>query len=94
LVEEATHGRIPRRVTYLALGVLALALLWTPDIFAVISYASRAFALYYAIQCGMAMLHAATETQGRRSAGRTAFFGLLMILMSITAALGIPAESR
>jgi len=90
LVEEATAGRVSPRVTYAAVATLSLALLWTADIFAVIAYASRAFALYYAVQGAMAALHA--WTRGRR--GRAVGFTVVTLLMLVTAVAGIPAESR
>ena len=64
LVEETSQGHVDRRIAYAAVAGLALLLLWTTDIFTVIAYASRAFALYYMIQCSMAALYAA----GRRAA--------------------------
>lgn len=90
LVEEATSGTVSPRVTYAAVGALALGLLWSADIFVVIAYASRAFALYYALQCAMAALHAATRRRRWRAGG----FVVLTAIMLMTALLGIPAESR
>jgi hypothetical protein len=92
LVEEATRGRIPARVTYAVVGALSLTLLWSADIFAVIAYASRAFALYYAVQCVMAGIHACRRRPG--SPWRAGAFILLAIVMLATAAFGVPAESR
>jgi len=93
LIQEATQGRVAPRVTYLAMGVLALLLLWTADIFAVIAYASRAFALYYAVQCAMAAVHSARWREGRWLF-RTGAFGLLTAVMLVTTLFGIPAETR
>ena len=57
LVRELTHHRVSERQTYLLLVVVGLLLTWAADIFAIISYASRAFALYYALQCAVAALN-------------------------------------
>ena len=90
LVEEVSRDRVNRRAAYVGVVVLALALLWTADIFSVIAYASRAFAAYYALQCAMAALHAATSSRRLRAA----WFALLALLMVLTAVFGIPAETR
>ena len=91
LVEEASYGKVDRRLAYAAVAGLALALLWSTNIFAVIAYASRAFAFYYAIQCAMAAVHAWSRDD--RKPGRAALFALMTLLMLITAVFGIPAES-
>jgi len=54
LVEELTRGRVVNKQAYIVLAVIGIALTWWADIFEIISYASRAFALYYALQAGIA----------------------------------------
>jgi hypothetical protein len=93
LVEEVSEEKVPRRLTYAAVAGLALALLWTADIFEVIAYASRAFALYYTIQCAMASLHATGRWGGPARPGRAVLFGALTLAMLATAWFGIPAET-
>ncbi len=89
LVQEMSRGRISSRHAYLGLVVLALALTWAADIYAIISYASRAFATYYALQCALAARFA--HLRGRWSA-RTLAFVALTALMTAAALLGVPAE--
>jgi hypothetical protein len=91
LVESATYGRINHRYVYLASSLLAIALLWTSHIFAIIAYASRAFAAYYAIQCAMAALHSALAGSGK-SLTRAVLFSILSLIMLLAAIFGIPAE--
>lgn len=93
LVETATFGRVTHRKAYLAVMVLAVALLWSSHILSIIAYASRAFAGYYAIQCTMAAIHSATRGTGKRALPKTVFFAFLSLLMVLTAVFGIPAES-
>ena len=50
LIAELTHGRVPVRVAYAVLVAVGLVLTWSLDVFQIISYASRAFALYYTLQ--------------------------------------------
>lgn len=92
LAYEASHGRIPRRPAYLAAAALALVLLWSADIFAIIAHASRAFAVYYAIQCLMAAIHAFSGKSGRRWASGAGFAGLALAMLAITV-FAIPAET-
>lgn len=93
LVEEASKGRMSHRVTYLGVAALALGLLWSTDIFAIIAHASRAFAAYYAIQCLMAATHAWSGLGGERRWLSGAGFAALTLAMVLVAVFAIPAES-
>ncbi|MCV2865417.1 hypothetical protein [Defluviimonas sp. WL0075] len=75
LVSELTRGRIPTRSAYLVLVAAGLALTWAADIFAIIAYASRAFALYYAIQALIAAA-GARETSRPQALAYAALAGL------------------
>ena len=93
LVEAATYGKVSHRDVYLAVMAVAIVFLWTSHIFAIIAYASRAFATYYAIQCAMAAMHSAVSAAGPERIRRVAWFAFLSLGMSLTAIFGIPAES-
>jgi hypothetical protein len=54
LFEELTEGRVSSRMGYLLLVAVGVSITWLADVFQIISYASRAFALYYAIQSAIA----------------------------------------
>lgn len=54
LVAELTKGRVSSRQSYALLVGVGLLLTWGADVFQIISYASRAFALYYALQAAVA----------------------------------------
>ncbi|WP_373355793.1 hypothetical protein [Pseudoroseicyclus sp. CXY001] len=84
LVEELTHGRVAPKTAYLALVAAGLALTWALDVFEIITWASRAFALYYALQAGIA----AREAGG---AMRLAWGALALLGVAITL-LGVPVE--
>lgn len=75
----------PRRVYPVVVG-LAIALTWTADIFQVIAHASRAFALYYAVQCALAAWAAHP-----RSVPRACAFSVLGLLMLGVVVIAIPA---
>jgi hypothetical protein len=65
LIAELTHGRISARVGYAILVAVGLTLTWAMSVFEIISYASRAFAVYYAIQAVIAAKGVQSE-QGER----------------------------
>lgn len=92
LIEEVSHDRISRHHVYAAAMGLALALLWSSHILTIIAYASRAFALYYGIQCAMAALHA-FHCRPEHSLWKAGYFLLLSILMLLTAIFALPVES-
>lgn len=54
LITELTHNRISPRMAYAMLTLVGLILTWSADIFEIITLASRAFALYYALQATIA----------------------------------------
>jgi len=59
LMVELTRGKIGEKQAYTVLVGIGLALTWMADIFQIISYASRAFAIYYALQATIAALSCA-----------------------------------
>jgi len=89
LAGEMSGGRLRTRTAYAALAALALLLTWTADIYQIISYASRAFALYYALQCALAAVGSHREGDAPL---RTAGFGALTGLVLLVALLGVPVE--
>lgn len=54
-LEEVTRRHLTQRWGYLLVGGAAMVLAWTGSTFAVIALASRAFALYYLLQCLVAL---------------------------------------
>tara|TARA_R110002124_G_scaffold100846_3_gene248185 strand:+ start:5283 stop:6404 length:1122 start_codon:yes stop_codon:yes gene_type:complete len=54
LIAELTRERISTRNAYVLLVIIGLTLTWSADVFQIISYASRAFALYYTLQAAIA----------------------------------------
>ena len=89
LAAEMSGGRLRARVAYAMLVGCALWLTWTSDIYAIISHASRAFAVYYALQCALA---AVLARQAGRGALRSGGWATLAAAMTLAAVVGIPAE--
>jgi hypothetical protein len=89
LIEELTRGRLPARQSYAVLVAVGLVLTWTANIFEIISYASRAFALYYALQALIAAL-SARRLGGHRL--RASGYGGLAVLGILIAIFGTSVE--
>lgn len=84
LTSELSRGRIATRPAYLVLVAAGIVLTWASDLFAIIAYASRAFAAYYAAQSVLAALN----SRGLRRWG----YGALALLGGAITVLGTPAE--
>jgi hypothetical protein len=69
LVVERSGRRFGTGVSYAGLVAAGLALTWTLDVFAIIAWASRAFAAYYAMQSAIAALMAWRKGARLPSAG-------------------------
>lgn len=89
LVAELTRGRIRDKWAYALLVGLGLLLTWTSNVFEIISYASRAFALYYGIQSAIAGITALKTGAGPT---RAALYFSLSVLAALIAVFGTPAE--
>ncbi|MDJ0957176.1 MAG: hypothetical protein QNI91_09975 [Arenicellales bacterium] len=56
LASETSRGRLSSNKGYLVVSIFAIVLIWTADLLEIIALASRAFALYYLLQCGVALV--------------------------------------
>jgi len=83
LVYELTKSLISPRMAYAILASLGVALTWTANIFEIISYASRAFALYYMLQSAIAALNAWRQPGDRVKSLGFAVLTLLGLLIVI-----------
>ena len=92
LVEEISERKLPIRYAYLLILLVTLTLTWETDVNAIIAYASRAFALYYALQCVVALLVAYQQPRAPARSRRLLLFGMLGLLALLVFMLGIPSE--
>jgi len=88
LIRELSGQRVPTRLAYALIVGFGLFLTWTANIFEIISYASRAFAAYYAIQAGIAAMSA----QGSNRPIKAAVFGLIALAGALATIFGKPVE--
>ena len=56
LASEVSNGKSSTNKCYLMVSILAIILTWTADLLEIISFASRAFAVYYLLQCVVALI--------------------------------------
>lgn len=90
LLEELTRGRMTARDGYALLVVIGLFLTWETDVFHIIAYASRAFAIYYTLQSAIAARRAfVLPTPWPKKVG----FCLLVVLGSMIVLFGVDVES-
>ncbi len=92
LIETMSRKKIPSRYAYLFIGVLTIALTWVTNVTEIISLASRAFAVFYALQCLVATIAAYKAHAVTYRKVRIAFYLLLSLICAAVALLGIPAE--
>lgn len=88
LMAELSGQRIRPRVGYVILALVGLGLTWVANVFEIISYASRAFAVYYALQSAIAAM--AARRRGDR--GRASGFAALALLAFLIAVFGQAVE--
>ena len=92
LIEDITHGKLPMRYAYLLIMLVTVVLTWETNVNGIITYASRAFALFYMLQCVVAFLVALKSRDVRRRGVRLATFAFLAIVCMLVFALGLPSE--
>lgn len=89
LFNELSRGRISTRQAYAILVSIGLVITWVVNLFEIIAFASRAFALYYALQALIAMSKAMYT---RRSLLRVLLYSLLALLGLFIAVFGQSIE--
>ncbi len=87
LLQVETGGCLSARVGYLITAALGIALVWSANVFEIISYASRAFALYYLLQTSVALGIAL-----KREKPVAPFFLLVAAILAFVVFLGKPVE--
>jgi hypothetical protein len=92
LASESSHGKLPTNKGYLVVSILAIILVWTADLLEIISFASRAFALYYLLQCFVAIManHHHYESKFRHL--HSAHFATVAGILTFIVIFAMPAE--
>lgn len=92
LVEDLTDGRLTSRTVYLLILAVTVALTWETDVNEIIAYASRAFALYYTLQCLVALCVCWKQQRSLPRNMRLLGYSLLSTLCLTVFLFGLPAE--
>lgn len=90
LVNEVSRRRVSVPLAFTLAGGLAIAVTWLTDPFQVVALSSRAFALFYGLQCVLALV--VSLKRGVGSARHRAGFVAIGLICLIAAAVGAPAE--
>ena len=93
LLEAILNGKIPKKYDYLLVSGLAITLTWLTDVYEIISWASRAFALFYTLQCVVAVFVALKSKSELSSATwpKVAGFTMLAVICLFVTIMGVPA---
>lgn len=92
LVEDITHRKLPMRYAYLLIMLVTIVITWETNVNQIIAYASRAFALFYMLQCMVALIVAWTRKDLPRRSLRLVIFSCLAVLCLLVFVLGLPSE--
>jgi hypothetical protein len=91
LIEEITQHKVRIRYAYLSILLVTVVLTWSSNINEIIAYASRAFALYYSLQCAVAWVVARQEKQLPYRRMHLVLYAFLTMICLLVFALGIPS---
>jgi len=91
LVGEITHNKLPARFSYALILLVTVFITWETNVNEIIAYASRAFALYYMLQCVVALVVAWQDKSSPKRGIRIAMFTFLAGTCLLVFALGVPS---
>ncbi len=92
LASETSRGRLSSNKGYLVVSVFAIILIWSADLLEIIALASRAFALYYLLQCVVALM-ATRHYYGLKVYWlHSISFATVAIILAFVVLFAIPAE--
>ena len=92
LASESSNGELSTNKCYLVVSILAIILIWTADLLEIVSFASRAFAVYYLLQCVVALM--ASHHHYKHKGYRLYMLGftILASILAFIVIFAIPAE--
>ncbi|MEI8596589.1 hypothetical protein [Photobacterium sp. Hal280] len=93
LFHEAIKKKHSERTGYTVAVCLAIVLIWSTNLFSIITLASQAFALFYLTQCMTAWLLAGEIQATTKRRWLRCAFTLLVIILALVVLFAIPAES-
>lgn len=91
LLEGVSQNRLPVRAAYAVTALVAIAITWAADIYEIITFASKAFVIYYGLQCAVAAIVALRPGAGHSPPRAFLFIGGT-VLCAVIVIFGIPAD--
>ena len=92
LASETSRGKLSSNKGYLAVAIFAIILVWTANLLEIIALASRAFALYYLLQCVVALFANRHHYNGKAYWLRLINFSTIAAFLMFIVLFAIPAE--
>ena len=89
---ESCKEILPTNKAYLAVSILAIILVWTADLLEIISFASRAFALYYLLQCVVAIIASHNQYERKAHYLNLVRFSTLAGILTFIVIFAMPAK--
>ena len=89
---ESCKEILPTNKAYLVVSILAIILIWTADLLEIISFASRAFALYYLLQCVVAIIASHNQYERKAHYLNLVRFATLAGILTFIVIFAMPAE--
>ena len=92
LASESSSRRISTNYGYLIVSLFAIILIWTADLLEIITFASRAFALYYLLQCVIAFIVSCRLSEHKGYRLCQAHFATVATILAFIVVFAIPAK--
>ncbi|TNF98432.1 MAG: hypothetical protein EP297_08070 [Gammaproteobacteria bacterium] len=92
LASETSSGKLSTNKGYLIVSVFAIILVWVADILEIISIASRAFAVYYLLQCIVAIIASRHHYERKARFLQGVRFTTVAGILAVIVIFAIPAK--
>ena len=92
LASESSSGKLSTNRGYVIVSVFAIILVWAADLLEIISFASRAFAVYYLLQCIVATVASRHHYEGNTHLMQATRFSTLTSILAVIVIFAIPAK--
>mgnify|MGYP001815390771 FL=1 len=92
LASESSSGKLSTNRGYLLVSLFAILLIWTADLLEIISFASRAFALYYLLQCIVALIASRHYYERKSYCLHCTHFATVATVLAFIVVFAIPAK--
>ncbi len=93
LLFEISGKKLTRARAYLLIALVGVLLTWLVNVFHIIALASRAFALFYALECVVAVVVAWVAPDVKARKVRVIWYGALFLVALTVVIFGIPADT-